>query len=327
MGTLLSVIVAVYNVKPYIAECISSICRQTYRNMEIILVDDGSTDGSGDICEEYAAKDQRIHVIHQKNKGLSGARNAALDVMQGDYMTIVDGDDYVLPDAFAHAIRVMEENTLDRCGFGSFRGGKGGAGSGKISLSLENEHADRLRDCFIHERAINWGSVYKSALWEGVRYPVGHVHEDSAVAHYIIDRIQREGFIDKQYYYYRKTPTGICQTSVVKPWTRYDYILACEDRLKYAMRKDMCVPQVRANVIKAVLSYLTAFYGTDAAQDADYEAAVNLLREQRRLPYDGGLLNGKYKVYLACFDRMDFIHKAGAKLSVWSKGIRGLVVH
>lgn len=242
-------------------------------------------------------------------------------------MTIVDGDDYVLPDAFAHAIRVMEENTLDRCGFGSFRGGKGGAGSGKISLSLENEHTDRLRDCFIHERAITWGSVYKSALWEGVRYPVGHVHEDSAVAHYIIDRIQREGFIDKQYYYYRKTPTGICQTSVVKPRTRYDYILACEDRLKYAMRKDMCVPQVRANVIKAVLSYLTAFYGADATKDADYEAAVNLLREQRRLPYDGGLLNGKYKVYLACFDRMDFIHKTGAKLSVWSKGIRGLVVH
>lgn len=89
----------------------------------------------------------------------------------------------------------------------------------------------------------------------------------------------------------------------------------------------MCVPQVRANVIKAVLSYLTAFYGADATKDADYEAAVNLLREQRRLPYDGGLLNGKYKVYLACFDRMDFIHKAGAKLSVWSKGIRGLVVH
>lgn len=126
MKKLLSVIVAVYNVKSYISQCIDSICKQTYSPMEIILVDDGSTDGSGDICEEYAAKDQRIHVIHQKNKGVSGARNAALDVMQGDYMTIVDGDDYVLPDAFAHAIRVMEENTLDRCGFGFFRGGKGG---------------------------------------------------------------------------------------------------------------------------------------------------------------------------------------------------------
>lgn len=68
----------------------------------------------------------------------------------------------------------------------------------------------------------------------------------------LLGAIRHKGFIDKQYYYYRKTPTGMCQTSVVKPRTRYDYILACEDRLKYAMRKDMCVPQVRANVIKAV---------------------------------------------------------------------------
>ena len=71
-------------------------------------------------------------------------------------MTIVDGDDYVLSEVLAHAIQIMEGNDLNRCGFGSFRGGKGGAGSGKISLSLENEHTDRLRDCFIHERAITW---------------------------------------------------------------------------------------------------------------------------------------------------------------------------
>lgn len=99
MKKLLSVIVAVYNVKPYISQCIDSICKQTYFNMEIILADDGSTDGSGDICEEYAAKDQRIQVIHQKNKGLSGAQ-CTLDVMQGDYMTIVDGDNYVLSEVF-----------------------------------------------------------------------------------------------------------------------------------------------------------------------------------------------------------------------------------
>ena len=90
---LLSVIVAVYNVENYITECITSICHQTYSDLEIILVDDGSTDNSGAICDTFAEKDNRIRVIHQKNKGLSGARNAALDVMRGNYMTIVDGDD------------------------------------------------------------------------------------------------------------------------------------------------------------------------------------------------------------------------------------------
>lgn len=79
-------------------------------------------------------------------------------------MTIVDGDDYVLSEVLAHAIQIMEGNDLNCCGFGSFRKGKGRAGSGKISLSLENEHTDRLRDCFIHERAITWGSIYRSAL-------------------------------------------------------------------------------------------------------------------------------------------------------------------
>lgn len=239
---LLSVIVAVYNVEKYITECITSICNQTYSNLEIILVDDGSTDKSGIICDSFAKKDPRILVIHQKNKGLSGARNVALDIMHGDYMTIVDGDDYVLPEAFATTITAMEKYHLDRCSFGSFRTGNGGNGTGKISLSLEDQHDARLRDCLTNEIAINWGAVYKSSLWQNIRYPIGHVHEDSAVAHYIIDRIQRYGSIDKKYYYYRINPTGICQTAVMKPHTRYDYVLACKDRLQYAIKKNMCVP-------------------------------------------------------------------------------------
>ncbi len=318
---LLSVIVAVYNVENYIAECITSICNQTYFQMEIILVDDGSTDNSGAICDSFAEKDPRIIVIHQKNKGLSGARNTALDVMHGEYMTIVDGDDYVLPEAFAAAISAIEKHHLDRCSFGAFREGNGGNGTGKLSLNLEEEHDARLQDCIINERTINWGSVYKSSLWKGIRYPVGHVHEDSAVAHYIIDRIQRCGSIDKEYYYYRITPTGICQTAAVKPNTRYDYVLACKDRLQYAIKKNMCVPQSRAVLIKAILSYLTAFYGTDSPVDSNYNNAIQLLREQRNLPYDDSLLNSKYKIFLFCFDRANFVHKMGAKLSIWAKSI------
>ena len=318
---LLSVIVAVYNVENYITECITSICHQTYSDLEIILVDDGSTDNSGAICDTFAEKDNRIRVMHQKNKGLSGARNAALDVMRGNYMTIVDGDDYVLPEAFAEAITIMEKYTLDRCSFGAFREGKGGTGTGKISLSLEDEHDARLRDCLANERTINWGSVYKSSLWKNIRYPVGHVHEDSAIAHYIIDRIQRCGTIDKEYYYYRINPTGICQTAVMKPHTRYDYVLACEDRLQYAIKKNMCVLQSRAVLLKSILSYLTAFYGTDSPVDNSCNRAIQLLRNQRKLPYDRNKLNTKYRIFLFCFDRMNFVHKAGAKLSVWAKSI------
>ena len=112
----------------------------------------------------------------------------------------------VVPNAFSEAISVIEKYNLDSCGFGAFRSGTGGDGTGNISLSLEEEHDARLRDCFTKEKTINWGNVFKSSLWKDIRYPVDHVHEDSAIAHYIIDRIQRCGSIDKKYYYYyRKT--------------------------------------------------------------------------------------------------------------------------
>lgn len=95
---LISVIVPCYNVMEYLPKCVESILSQTYKNLEIILVDDGSTDSSGKICDGYAAKDNRIKVIHKKNGGLSDARNVALDVMKGEYVTFIDSDDYVAND-------------------------------------------------------------------------------------------------------------------------------------------------------------------------------------------------------------------------------------
>ena len=94
---LISVIVPVYNVKPYIAKCLDSIMRQTYTNIEIIVVDHGSTDGSEHICDEYANKDQRIIVIHQKNGGLAAARNTGIDAAHGEYLGFVDSDDFIEP--------------------------------------------------------------------------------------------------------------------------------------------------------------------------------------------------------------------------------------
>lgn len=103
----ISVIVAAYNIEKYLARCLDSICSQTYHNLEIFVVDDGSTDKTPQICDEYAAKDERIRVIHQNNMGLSGARNSALKEATGEYIGYVDGDDYIEPD--------MYENMLDAC--------------------------------------------------------------------------------------------------------------------------------------------------------------------------------------------------------------------
>lgn len=118
MDELVSIIVPVYNTGEYLAPCVESLVTQTYRNIEIILVDDGSTDGSGAVCDEFARRDDRIRVIHQKNAGVSAARNAGLDAMQGSYLLFVDGDDTIAPNTIALALRGFLDGSADLVVFG-----------------------------------------------------------------------------------------------------------------------------------------------------------------------------------------------------------------
>jgi len=111
----ISVIVPIYNVEKYLRRCVDSILAQTYANLEVILVDDGSTDGSPAICDEYAQKDKRVVVIHKKNAGVSAARNSGLDKATGDYVAFVDADDYVDTSMYAKLIEKAEQNDLDIC--------------------------------------------------------------------------------------------------------------------------------------------------------------------------------------------------------------------
>ena len=113
MNPLISVIVPVYNVEDYLRKCLDSIVNQTYKNLEIILIDDGSTDNSGIICDEYAAKDNRIRVIHKANGGLSDARNAGLKIAKGEYIGFVDSDDYIAEDMYEFLYNFAVKNNLD----------------------------------------------------------------------------------------------------------------------------------------------------------------------------------------------------------------------
>lgn len=108
-----SVIVPIYNVEKYLKKCIKSIIGQTYENIEIILVEDGSPDNSSEICDEFAKMDKRIKVIHKKNEGVSAARNSGLDVATGDYVCFVDGDDYVMPDYVEYMLKLAIDNKTD----------------------------------------------------------------------------------------------------------------------------------------------------------------------------------------------------------------------
>ena len=118
-NALISVIVPVYNVEKYLEKCIDSICNQTYRNLEIILVNDGSTDKSGILCDKFKIKDSRIIVIHKENGGLSDARNAGIDIANGEVLGFVDSDDYIMPEMYEKMLNIMYANDLDivQCGY------------------------------------------------------------------------------------------------------------------------------------------------------------------------------------------------------------------
>ena len=113
MDPLVSIIVPVYNVKPYLNRCVDSLLGQSYQNTELLLVDDGSTDGSETLCDEYAAQDARVRVLHKKNGGLSDARNAGVDAAAGEYLSFVDGDDWVSPYYIENLYRALEQAGAD----------------------------------------------------------------------------------------------------------------------------------------------------------------------------------------------------------------------
>ena len=182
-----SVIVPVYNVKPYISEALDSVINQTYKNLEIIVVDDGSDDGSEKICDEYAKKDNRIKVIHRENGGLSAARNTGLDNMSGDYVAFLDSDDVLLNDAVEKSVNNMLSYDVDCV---VFRIGR--IKSGKVIMPVRPSpriKQGRYSKKEALQQAVDgtlgsavWNKLYKCEIWKNLRFPEGHVYEEIYIA-------------------------------------------------------------------------------------------------------------------------------------------------
>ena len=161
---LLSIIVPVYNAEKYLEKCLDSIINQTFRDYETILIDDGSTDRSGIICDEYAVKDARFKVIHQKNSGVSSARNTGLDIAQGKYLGFIDSDDVIKNDMFEKMIKVIEENKCDFviCGFDyiDYTGNTIRDIGNKNHMDRLLDKADLLQMAFALNQKVFYGSVW-----------------------------------------------------------------------------------------------------------------------------------------------------------------------
>lgn len=204
---LISVIVPVYKVEAYLGRCVDSLLAQTYGNLDIILVDDGSPDGSGAICDAYAARDPRVRVIHKENGGLSSARNAGIDVARGEYLGFVDSDDWVDEHTYEWLLEMaLEENVKLVCaGRYDFSSWTGEKAVGLCPVRREVISGEELvRRIFLWDNVDSaaWDKLYHHSLFRQIRYPLGVVSEDLPVTYRVALEAARVGMLDRPVYYY-----------------------------------------------------------------------------------------------------------------------------
>ena len=205
MEDLITIVIPIYKVQEYLEKCLNSVICQTYTNLEIILVDDGSPDNCGQICDDYAKKDSRIKVIHKENGGLSDARNAGIKNATGKYITFVDSDDYITEDYVEYLYNLIKKNDskLSICGIKT-------VWKNDKKCENEKERIECLNSQEVFERMLfakgievaAYGKLYLTELWKEYEFPVGKVYEDTAVIYKLIEKAQKITYGTKNCYYY-----------------------------------------------------------------------------------------------------------------------------
>ena len=229
-----SIIVPCYKVENFLCTCIESILQQSYIKWELILVNDGSPDRSGEICDEYARIDDRIKVIHKENGCLSSARNAGLDIMTGEYVTFLDSDDFWHKDYLEVLMFFVKKNYADivQCGF--VRGTE--SVFPKIDIQLKNESFDN-HSVFIKQVAniVMWGKVFKAAFFDDIRMPIGLINEDDWVTWKLYYKASKIMINNQPLYYYTQNPNSIMGVKNKKP--DISYFGAYEERINFFIEK------------------------------------------------------------------------------------------
>lgn len=245
---LVSIVVPIYNVEQYLEECFESIKNQSYENVEIVLVDDGATDSSGEIADRLAKNSKKTRVIHKKNGGLSDARNAGMKIAKGEYITFVDSDDAISDDFVKTLIDCALKNDADITqGDNSRRREDLGQGSGNTNtLRGEVAFIELMKFKVISPTA--WGKLYKTSLFRDnkLEFPVGRIHEDTAVLYKLVYLANNITCIDKALYYYRVNDNSIMTAS----YTEKHY----SSVVKYHEELEDFIAQHKIPVSKKVIS-------------------------------------------------------------------------
>lgn len=216
---MISVIIPIYNVEDYLVDCLNSVINQTYRDLEIILVDDGSVDACSEICDKYSLTDKRIKVIHKKNGGLSDARNAGIDIATGEYITFVDSDDMLDLNMISYLYELIEADKSDISSCRRLRINENGT---LISNNLldEGHYCVKGADNCMHEYlsknnfdTVAWAKLYRMSLFKDIRYPVGRYNEDVFTTYKVVAMSKSISIGLAQLYLYRERSNSIMTSS------------------------------------------------------------------------------------------------------------------
>lgn len=231
---LISIIIPVYKVEKYLEKCINSIIGQTYTNLQIILVDDGSPDNSGKICDKYAKKDSRVEVIHKSNGGLSEARNSGIERAKGKYIGFVDSDDYIKEDMYEVLYNLITRFQADVsiCNLYDVVGDEKNIRNINEGIK-EYNRIDILKEVLMDKniQSYAWNKLYKKELFDNIKYPIGRKYEDIGTTFYVLEQCKKVVVTGSAEYFYLKREDSL--VSDVTESTILDYIDLIIDRYLY----------------------------------------------------------------------------------------------
>jgi len=238
----ISIIVPVYKVENWLLQCIDSLVNQTYRNLEIILVDDGSPDECPKLCDEAAKEDSRIIVIHKENGGLSDARNVGLKRATGQFVAFIDSDDRVHYKWIEMLYNLLKETNSDiaQCQFVSVDSNKNpiiNTETVQPNILTNIEALEKIESSEVIQYTVVWNKLYRMELFDNILFPVGRIHEDESTTYKLFYKAKKIVTTDIQLYFYFQSPSSIIRSAFTQK--KLDFCLAYEERILFFKEKQM----------------------------------------------------------------------------------------
>lgn len=302
MENLISVIVPIYKVEKYLSKCIDSILNQTYRNLEIILINDGSPDRCGLICDEYKEKDSRIKVIHKKNGGLSSARNAGLNICKGDYIAFVDSDDYIESCMYEELLSDIKQNN-SQIAIAEVMKVNEGEKIIRKTQSKEVEVMDKVEAMsryLLGEWIAVWDKLYSKELFNEIRFPIGKLNEDEAIMLKLFDKCNVITFNKKVMYYYLNREGSITKTKVSLK-NNFDWVENAKENLNFI---NLTYPQLKEEAEKRYLgSVIWSLHSIEYCESKIYDSEKKILQKELRKNFIKVITNS----YISKIDKISSI--------------------